>query len=387
MNQLGIFNIGLCALVIAMGACSGTSGGRRTLGNTGGNSSQPAATGGNASTGGMTSGSTKSSTGGNGTNDALGGVASTGGTFTNNAQTGGVSATGGISPTGGSSVGGTEGTGGTLATGGMTSTGGAVGGNVGSTTGGAMSIGGMSSTGEGGTATYLNRRTYIGKLNSNGEASVVAPEIKFADMPLTIGYVYSKSYATPGYVELGNIIPEEGVFSFSAGALNSGADYIVVTLASSENLVMSGMLDATGMANVSVPDIKVSALPLVLGYVYTTAYARPGYVPLGNIIPNNGSFVFSAGAANAGAKFILVVLASSANSIIPGTLDTNGAANVVVPEITLGDMPFVLGYVYTTGYAMPGFVTLGSIIPNDGLLVFSAGAANANAAFQVVLRH
>jgi len=72
----------------------------------------------------------------------------------------------------------------------------------------------------------VHRRTYVGKLDANGKAKVSAPEITFADMPLVIGYVYSTAYATPGYVPLGNVIPQDGMFVFNDGVPNANANYM-----------------------------------------------------------------------------------------------------------------------------------------------------------------
>lgn len=150
--------------------------------------------------------------------------------------------------------------------------------------------------------------------------------------------------------------------------------------------VYSGTLDSSGNATVSVPSISINTMPLVVGYVFSNAYAEPGYLPLGNIIPGDGSFRFAAGATNAGASYSLVVVAGTALNTYAGTLDGTGDATVAVPEVILGAMPLMIGYVFTSNYAEPGYVPLGNIIPGDGSFRFAAGATNAGAPFRLVVQ-
>lgn len=147
--------------------------------------------------------------------------------------------------------------------------------------------------------------------------------------------------------------------------------------------VYSGTLDAAGNATLSVPEIALGSMPLVLGYVFSSVYAEPGYVLLGNIIPSDGTFRFAAGAGNANAEYRLVVL--DAERVETGTLDANGNATLSVPEISVSDMPLVVGYVLSSAYAEPGYVALGNIIPGDGSFRFAAGSGNANAPFILVI--
>ena len=82
-------------------------------------------------------------------------------------------------------------------------------------------------------------------------------------------------------------------------------------------------------------------------YVYSTAYAEPGYVRLGNIITSTGTFKYSAGASNANHPYILVTdkgEVPTTRKMYTGYLDANGNATVSVPEIILNDMPVVVGY-------------------------------------------
>lgn len=226
-------------------------------------------------------------------------------------------------------------------------------------------------------STAPSRSTYSGTLDASGNATISIPEIVLADMPLVVGYVYSSAYAEPGYVPLGNIIPGTGTFRFAAGQSNGGAQYVVVVLEAER--VVAGTLDANGDTTVSVPEIVLANMPLVVGYVHTNAYAEPGYVSLGNIVPGAGAFRFAAGVGNANADFRLVVAHGA--STTSGTLDSSGNASVSVPAIELNDMPATLGYVWSTAYAVPGYVRVGNIIPGGGQFRFAAGAPGANASF------
>lgn len=147
--------------------------------------------------------------------------------------------------------------------------------------------------------------------------------------------------------------------------------------------VYTGSLDSAGNATISVPEISLAAMPLSLGYVLSTAYAEPGYVVLGNIIPGEGTFRFAAGASNANANYRLVVL--DAARVEVGVLDADGNAALTVPEVSLANMPLILGYVFSTAYAEPGYVALGNIIPGNGTFRFAAGSSNANAPFILVI--
>jgi hypothetical protein len=216
-------------------------------------------------------------------------------------------------------------------------------------------------------------------LDDSGNATVSVPEIDFNNMPLVAGYVFSSSYAEPGYVQLGNIIPSEGTFRFAAGAANANADYLLVTVDGSMRF-LSGTLDSNGNATVSVPEIDFDNMPLVAGYVFSSSYAEPGYVQLGNIIPSEGTFRFAAGAANGNANYLLVA-AEASGLPLNGTLDGNGDAIVTVPDIDFNDMPLVAGYVFSASYAEPGYVQLGNIIPSQGTFRFAAGATNADAQY------
>ncbi len=72
--------------------------------------------------------------------------------------------------------------------------------------------------------------------------------------------------------------------------------------------VYTGDLDGAGNATISVSEIAISDMPLIAGYVYSTAYAVPGYVLIGNIITGDGSMSIAAGAGNANAAYIVVVV-------------------------------------------------------------------------------
>jgi len=146
------------------------------------------------------------------------------------------------------------------------------------------------------------RRVYSGTLDSEGDATVAAPEIAIDAMPLVIGYVFSDAYAEPGYVPIGNIIPDDGMFRFAAGSSNAGAAYRLVVV--DPERMETGVLDAEGNATLAVPEVSIAEMPLVMGYVYSTEYAEPGYLPLGNLIPGDGTFRFAAGAAHANAQYV-----------------------------------------------------------------------------------
>jgi len=223
----------------------------------------------------------------------------------------------------------------------------------------------------------------MGTLDPNGDANVAVPEINVDDMPFVLGYVYSGAYAEPGYVPLGNIIPESGRFRFAAGATNAGAPYVLVVIGGLRS-VYEGRLDTEGNAAVVVPEIIVDDMPLALGYVFSSSYAEPGYVALGGIIPGNNAYRFAAGAGNANCSFVIVVPRAT-RALYTGSLDAAGVARVTVADLEMGDLPAILGYVFTTGYAEAGYVALGNIIPGDGQFLFSAGAANAGAAYRLVV--
>ncbi len=152
------------------------------------------------------------------------------------------------------------------------------------------------------------RDSSAGSLDSSGDATVSVPTITLADMPITMGHVYSEAYAEPGYVMLGNIIPGDGEFRFAAGIGNANASYSLVTSKSPGRVLYTGFLDQGGNKTVVVPEIDLTNMPIVFGYVYSEAYAEPGYVMLGNIIPGDGEFRFAAGAGQADAAYILVIL-------------------------------------------------------------------------------
>jgi hypothetical protein len=147
--------------------------------------------------------------------------------------------------------------------------------------------------------------------------------------------------------------------------------------------VYNGTLDSQGNATVTVPEISLTEMPLVQGYVFTDAYAEPGYVMLGNIIPADGTFRFAAGAGNANTDYRLVIV--NAQRSETGMLDDGGNATVTVPELSLTNMPLVMGYVFSTAYAEPGYVALGNIVPGDGVFRFAAGSAHANAPYILVI--
>jgi hypothetical protein len=225
---------------------------------------------------------------------------------------------------------------------------------------------------------------YKGVLDANGDATLVVPEITLQSMPLAVGYVFSSSYAEPGWVMLGNIVLGDGEFHFAAGAAHGGAAYQLVVGKGGSHRARTGALDANGDATVSVPEIQPASLPITLGYVYSTSYAESGWIPLGNIIPRAGEFRFAAGTSNAGANYILVTLAAPASVRYTGTLDNAGDATLGVPEIHEQALPLMLGYVFTKSYAEPGWAPLGNIIPGTGVFRFAAGPANSESAFILV---
>lgn len=225
---------------------------------------------------------------------------------------------------------------------------------------------------------------YKGVLDANGNATLVVPEITLQSMPLAVGYVFSSSYAEPGWVMLGNIVLGDGAFRFAAGAAHGGAAYQLVVGTGRTHRVRTGVLDANGDATVSAPEIRPESLPITLGYVYSTSYAEAGWVPLGNITPRAGEFRFAAGASNAGANYILVTLSAPASFRYTGTLDNAGDATLGVTEIHEQALPLMLGYVFTNSYAEPGWVPLGNIIPGTGTFRFAAGAASSESDYILV---
>ncbi len=229
------------------------------------------------------------------------------------------------------------------------------------------------------------RMTYTGHLDYKGEASFFIPEIRFDDMPIIQGLVYSENYAVTGYVEIGNIVPNEGEFQFSSGVSNANSEFILVISKNPSRKTYHGTLDGNGEASVLVSEINQIDMPTIQGYVYSENYSTAGYVTIGNIVPGNGEFRFFAGISNANSDYILVVDDSEMRSIYTGNLDGNGDANIHVPEIRLDNMPIVQGFVWTENYSVPGYVTLGSIIPSDNNFRFSAGGVNSNVAYILVI--
>jgi hypothetical protein len=71
-------------------------------------------------------------------------------------------------------------------------------------------------------------------------------------------------------------------------------------------LVLAACSGPSGKPDSSTgPDSGSGPGPAVIGHVFTTAYAEPGYVAIGNIIPASPTFRFAAGAGNANAPFII----------------------------------------------------------------------------------
>ncbi|MFH0948491.1 MAG: SdrD B-like domain-containing protein [Elusimicrobiota bacterium] len=97
----------------------------------------------------------------------------------------------------------------------------------------------------------------------------------------------------------------------------------------------TGYLDAGGNATVSVSEIILNDMPVVVGYVYSTAYAEPGYVMLGNIIPSTGTFRYAAGVGNANQPYILVADKGEVTGYIKGYVKDSGGTGISGVTVTL----------------------------------------------------
>ena len=159
-----------------------------------------------------------------------------------------------------------------------------------------------------------------------------------------------------------------------------------ISEASTTRKMYTGYLDANGDATVSVPEIILNDMPVVVGYVYSIAYAEPGYVALGNIITSTGTFKYSTGASNANHPYILVTDNGEVTPTyyIKGYIKDSGGTGISGVTVTLSGTKSGNYVTDSTGfYQFLGLINGNyNVIPNKNNVGFSPASRDYTNLFQ-----